>query len=202
MVLSLLLRAAAYFDYQADCLDECINAGMDCTITEINKKNFPCECMDDRQVCIKQATDFTVCIMSNGTALGGAKIWNDFNDWAHPNHTTPSPFTTIKPGPNPPITTKTPNPNPTTPEPNPNRREKFFEVYSLTVTTIGFVVTLFVAGKWIRETIRERRYRTFQNEQPDDSEVETGPFGNPGYVAGNRSLDSPYRETVENREES
>ena len=78
-------KTADYFKY-SDCDFECSSRNISCVITEINPSYFPCECLVNADQCVSLAADDQVCLQPGASALGGSKIWPDFQ--RHKNETT------------------------------------------------------------------------------------------------------------------
>ena len=80
VILCSMSVTAAFFTYD-DCEDTCKSKSMSSTISEETKKFFLCHCIKSEFTCELLATPVVVCLRPRGaSALGGAKIWNDYRN--------------------------------------------------------------------------------------------------------------------------
>lgn len=143
MCLLFVRGSVGYFRY-SDCSLECRNARQPCTISEVTKDYFPCDCIKTPGECLQMASPFVVCLIANQQPSGGKAIWNDYKK--HITPTTPKP-----PGPNPPTST---------PAPNRDLRQKLLEAYAVISTIIMIVYCIRSMFTSIRRWRLERNYST------------------------------------------
>ena len=83
----------AFFEY-TDCDVDCVERNVSCVIVEINPSYFPCECLVNGDQCVALASESQVCLRPNAKALGGERIWNDFERHRNISVSTTTPFST------------------------------------------------------------------------------------------------------------
>ena len=138
---------AAFFTYD-DCDETCKKEFVSCTISEETKRYFLCHCIKSELACELQATPVVVCLRPGGAPpLGGAKIWNDFENR---NAST----TTVRPQ----------------PQPQPAVRK----IWRNLLTSCAVMTALFALiglSFFIRRRFRRRQYEEIRN--PDSPYHET-----------------------------
>lgn len=184
LMILIINETSGYYNYSVDCEDECIMESLPCTISMINFHDFPCECMHTSELCLSLASDTKACLLEDGTVKGGSKIWDAYNHWAHPNSTT-----TTTPKPNP--TTTTPKPNPT-----PSGEPSFYKLWAFGVTSSILSVACYFAASAVCQRVRTWYYQPIP-ETPTDEQPSSVP--STIVVSGERSPDSPYGATTQNR---
>lgn len=190
MMVLLLNRTAGYFNYSVDCEDECINESLPCTIVMINFHDFPCNCISSNDLCKSLATDFRACLMEDGSVSGGSKIWEAYNKWAHPNSTTTT--TGIPP------TTSTAKPTPH-PQPTPSGEVNYYKLYAFGVTMSILSTAAYFGISTACQRARSWYYRPMPEEHGESSDEEVEPPPRISVVSGQRSPESPYAATTEDR---
>ena len=138
---------AAFFTYD-DCDDNCKRKFISCTISEETKSFFLCHCIKNELACEELATPVVVCLRPGGApALGGAKIWNDFQNR---NEST----TTTRPQ---------PQPQPTT--------RKFWKDLLMGCAVMIVLFTLTALSFFIKRRFRRQQYEEIRS--PDSPYLET-----------------------------
>ena len=147
---------AAFFTYD-DCDDTCKEEFVSCTISEETKKFFLCHCIKSELACELQAIPVVVCLRPGvAPALGGAKIWNDFEKR---NSST----TTSRPSPAPP--------------PSPVGKRIFWKVLlssSTLIIILIFLPFLTILSFMLRRKIQRRQYSEIRDsDNPYQSTIES-----------------------------
>lgn len=148
-----VMGVSSYFQYDTDCIKDCRQDSLPCTITELSPVQFPCDCITTPDDCKERATPRTVCLLPNGMTFGGNDSWIDYYNYTHKLPPTPSP----------------------TPEPAPTYHPEYLQIYAAIVTTVLVIYGGTSLFRFVIQAWRRRRYQRMGRSQPPSGGVPNSP---------------------------